>query len=155
MPATFPLSQEEKRELAATREYPVNEVQDGFSEFLQRWRWDYFLTVSFRTPRQPFHALSTLQQVARVIKKRSNGRFFIGTELHLNRTLHVHGLYQSPTTPDGPTWVSGTVMAQYLWQDFFGLFGRSQVRKVRSREAVSSYCSKYVTKELTEWEFRL
>jgi len=151
VPATFPLSESVKREIAANREYPRNEVRDGFAEFLQRWRWDYFITVSFRTPRQPFHALSTVSEVARVIKARSDGRFFLGTELHLNRTLHVHGLFQSTAVSN----VARGVTAQYLWQDFFEAFGRSQVRKVRSREAVSNYCSKYVTKELTEWEFHL
>ncbi len=151
MPAAFPLSTEAKRGLAANREYPRNEVQDGFAEFLQRWRWDYFLTVSFRTPRQPFHALSTLSEVARVIRARSAGRFFIGTELHLNRTLHVHGLFQSASVSDA----NAKSIAGLLFRDFLARFGRSQVRAVRSREAVSNYCSKYVTKELTEWEFHL
>ena len=121
------------------------EVRDAFAVWLSGFRWHYFLTVTFREPRQPHHALSTVRQVGAVVRGHSKGRLFLGTELHINRTLHVHGLLTSS--------VGSNAFLEYaLWSSLFKAFGRSEVREVRSREAVSSYVSKYVTKGLTEWD---
>ena len=120
------------------------ELRDAWSQWLSRREWDYFLTVTFATPRQPHQAISTLQQVEKTVRRHNTGPLFLGTELHLNRTLHVHGLLQAL---HGPT----NVLARELWREFCDKFGRSQVRTVQSNQAVSSYVSKYVTKELTEW----
>ena len=147
MPATFPLSIDERKELLRNREYEIGEVQDGWSTYLNRWNWKYFLTVTFKEPKQPHMADTTLQNIARVFKSRSDGRLFLGTEIHISRTLHVHGLFSPKTTSND---VSARV-AHEIWRDLYDKFGRSQVRKVRSSEAVSDYVSKYVTKELTEW----
>jgi len=57
----------------------------------------------------------------------------------------VHGLLQ--------TVGRANAFVEYaLWRSLFDSFGRSEVRGVQSREAVSNYVSKYVTKELTEWD---
>ena len=147
MPATFPLSIDDRKELLSRKEYVQGEVQDGWATFLNRYTWKYFLTVTFKEPRQPHTADRTLRAIAGVIRTRSDGRFFLGTELHLNRTLHVHGLFSPKATAAD---VSARV-AHEVWRDLYDSFGRSQVRKVRESEAVSNYVSKYVTKELTEW----
>ena len=120
------------------------EVRDAFGEWLGTFAWDYFITVTFSSPRHPHHALSTLQGVGKVIRRHSAGGLFLGSELHINRTLHVHGLLQ--------TVGRANAFVEYaLWSSLFNAFGRSEVRPVLSREAVSNYVSKYVTKELTEW----
>jgi len=122
-----------------------DEVRNAFSEFLSTFSWDYFLTVTFRNPRQPHHAISTVRQVGKVVRRHSTGCLFLGTELHINRTLHVHGLLSAFHGPNP--------LLQYaLWDSLFKTFGRSEVREVQSSEAVSFYVSKYVTKELTEWD---
>ncbi len=122
--------------------------KQAWEGFLNQWRWDFFLTITFREPRQPHHAIGTLGEVSKLIKARTAGNHFLGTELHVNRTLHVHGLLQSPYGADDPA--AGGVTDR-LFGDFFRRFGRSQVRRVRSNEAVSNYCCKYVTKGFTEW----
>jgi len=128
------------------------ELKDGWAAFLSRYRWDYFLTVTFKSPRLPNHAQSTLLQIGRVIESRTAGRYFLGSELHVSRMLHVHGLLQAPHITD----TSATrAVANRLWRSFREQFGRSQVRPVRSVEAVRDYCTKYCTKELTEWHMRL
>lgn len=121
------------------------EVRDVFGSWLSTFRWDYFITVTFRFPRQPHVALSTVREVGKVIRRSNTGRLFLGTELHVNRTLHLHGLLEAR---GGATSFS----RWQLWADLYDRFGRSQVRAVQSREAVSIYVSKYVTKELTEWD---
>jgi len=121
------------------------EVRDAFGDWLSTFPWDYFITVTFRFPRQPHTAISTVRQVARVIRRSNTGRLFLGTELHINRTLHLHGLLEAR---GGPTRFS----RWQLWADLYERFGRSEVREVQSREAVSLYVSKYVVKGLTEWD---
>lgn len=116
------------------------------ASWLQSFHWDQFITVTFREPRQPHTAQATLRQVERVVRQTRYGRLFLGTELHINRTLHVHGLLQGPGTV-----VRFPGLPDALWRDLYRRFGRSQVQWVRSKEAVSNYCTKYVTKELTEW----
>jgi len=120
------------------------EVRDAFGTWLATFYWDYFITVTFRSPRHPHHAISTVNQIGKVIRRHSAGRLFLGTELHINRTLHVHGLLQAAGRPNA-------FMEYAIWSSLFDSFGRSEVRRVQSREAVSNYVSKYVTKGLTEW----
>ena len=121
------------------------EVRDAFGDWLGTFPWTYFLTVTFREPRQPNHALSTVRQVGKVVRRHSRGGLFLGTELHVSRTLHVHGLLDAPR--------GANLFLRYaLWRSLFDAFGRSEVREVQSREAVSNYVSKYVTKGLTEWD---
>ena len=121
------------------------EVRNAFGDWLSHFGWTYFLTITFRYPRQPHNALSTVRQVGKVVRRHSNGRLFLGTELHISRTLHVHGLLQANRQ-------SNAFLEYALWSSLFSAFGRSEVRQVQSREAVSNYVSKYVTKGLTEWD---
>ena len=109
--------------------------------------WDAFVTVTFREPRLPHHADSTLDQVRRVIKRHTHRHVFLGGELHINRTLHVHGLLQLPSRDPALKRHLGSD----LWRELFERFGRSQVSPVQSNEAVSIYVSKYCVKDLNSW----
>jgi len=121
------------------------EVRNEFGAWLGLFPWTYFLTITFREPRQPHTALSTVRQCGKVVRRHSKGRLFLGTELHISRTLHVHGLLDAP--------FGATDFLEYaIWHSLYTSFGRSQVRQVQSREAVSLYVSKYVTKALGEWD---
>ena len=124
----------------------------AWAAFLGRYEWEYFLTITFRLPREPHHAQSTLSQIGNIIERHSNGRYFLGSELHHSRTLHVHGLFTPRKRTTAP---SSGVTARALWGVFLEEFGRSQVRRVLTNEAVTRYCSKYCTKDLTEWKLRI
>jgi len=122
----------------------TQEVRNAFGQWLGTFPWAYFLTITFRNPRYPHHAMSTLGQISKTIKRATDGNHFLGTEIHISRTLHVHGLLAAPHGPSES-------VQRNLWSAFYKEYGRCQVHRVRSREAVSHYVSKYVTKELTEW----
>jgi len=122
----------------------MKEVRDAFGNWLGTFPWTYFLTVTFSEPRRPHHAISTVGQVGKTIQRHSRGRLFLGSELHVSRTLHVHGLLQAPRG-------ANEFLRYALWHSLFHAFGRSEVREVQSREAVSNYVSKYVSKEMGEW----
>ena len=105
----------------------------------------HFLTVTFRTPREAHHAGSTLLQVSKVLRRVGGySRGFLGTELHASRALHLHGLVgdRRSWVTANPTVVNGALRAA---------FGISEVRAVRQISAVTNYCTKYVTKDLTDY----
>jgi len=109
--------------------------------------WDAFVTVTYREPRQPHHADSSLNEIAKLIRRHTHRHVFLGGELHVNRSLHVHGLLQLPNK--GAAYQR--VDARNLWKELYERFGRSQVSPVQSNEAVSTYVSKYCVKDLKSW----
>ena len=123
-------------------------LRNAYSDWLQSFRWDYFLTVTFADARQPHHALTTVRSVGKVLRRHEVNRWFLGTELHLSRNLHVHGLLQAPEWAN-PAWRDD------LNRTLYKRYGRTSMPRVRSREAVSTYVTKYVTKALTEYEIHV
>ncbi len=124
-----------------------NGLKDAWSQFLDRYVWDAFVTVTYREPRHAHHAQSSLQQVAKTIRRHTHRHFFLGGELHISRALHVHGLLQLPANDPAAKRVQGGD----LWRELFERFGRSQVSPVQANEAVSIYVTKYCVKDLNEW----
>ena len=122
-------------------------LKEAWVEFLSRWRWDAFLTITYREPRQPHHAQASLNAIAKVIRRHTHRRVFLGGELHISRALHVHGLLQFPGHDPSFYRAAGSA----LWSELFERFGRSQVSPVQAQEAVSTYVTKYSVKDLTEW----
>jgi len=122
-------------------------LKEAWSEFLDRYNWDAFVTVTYREPRLPHHADSSLREIGKVIRRHTHRHYFLGGELHVNRSLHVHGLLQLPARD--PAWKRA--QGSSLWKELFERFGRSQVSPVQANEAVSTYVSKYCVKDLNSW----
>ena len=115
----------------------------------------WFVTVTFKTPRYPHQAMDTLRSVAETLNLHGVDSGFIGTELHALGTLHVHGVvapaWGLPEHEVDSMGATGKTRRTQLYRDLFWRFGRSEVRQVYSLGAVIAYCSKYVTKSLTEY----
>ena len=123
------------------------ELKDAWSEFLDRYVWDAFVTVTYRDARHAHHAQSSLREIGKVIRRHTQRHYFLGGELHVSRALHVHGLLQLPARDPA----AKRAQATDLWRELFDRFGRSQVSAVQANEAVSIYVSKYCVKDLQEW----
>jgi len=117
-------------------------LRKELAEWLESYKWDYFLTVTFREPRAPHLALNTLNSVQKVLRRFGPKLLFLGTEQHVSSLLHVHGLIA-----DGLI----ALPSQLVWKALFERFGRSKVDKVLDNGKVSRYVSKYVAKDLGEW----
>jgi len=115
----------------------------------------WFVTVTFKNPRYPHQAMDTLRSVAETLYLHGVDSGFIGTELHTLGTLHVHGVvapaWGFPEHEVDSMGGTGKTRRTQLYRDLFRRFGRSEVRQVYSLGAVIAYCSKYVTKSLTEY----
>lgn len=120
--------------------------REAWGTFLDTFTWDLWITVTFRTPRQPHHALSTLNQARKVVRKTTTGgRLFLGVEPHKSRLIHLHGLV---VVPD---WPSKRAASKAIFWNLFETFGRAQVPPVQGNKGASFYVSKYVTKEIGEF----
>jgi len=59
--------------------------------------------------------------------------------------FHVHAL-----------WCDCLNMSRCLiWREWFDRYGRARIEPVNSRDDVSDYCAKYVTKEGSWWDLRI
>jgi len=127
----------------------TREERYALSEWLQVFPWNYFLTVTFRWWARPEQSQTHFEYIRRSVARYHPERLFLGAELHTKGDLHIHGLYaQGEGTAVAP---QGYPRATDLWSVFFRRFGRSKVEVVHSKSAVVSYCTKYVTKELTDY----
>lgn len=115
-----------------------------WAEWLSSQEWTWFLTITFREPCPPHRQESVINSAYSVIKSALEpARVFLGAELHLNQTIHLHGLYHS-RYPEG---LVKRVEKRLLWAVLFETFGRSKVETPRGNGAVSKYVSKYCVKD--------
>ena len=126
--------------------YTTDEKQELAKWLTDSFQWDYFLTVTFRWWARPEQSQPHFSYIRRALTSYAPQHLFLGAELHKKGDLHVHGLYQSAVLAEAP-WPR----AQELWHVLFKRFGRSKVEVIRSQGDVVNYCTKYVTKELTDY----
>ena len=118
-----------------------NTIRQEYAGWLQGYNWDYFLTSTFRRPRQePYYAL---QSVWHELQKSFVARAFLVAEPHQSGELHIHGLAAGP----GGTWRPDIALPWDIWSGLFKRFGRAKVEACNSQEAVSGYCAKYLLKQ--------
>jgi len=123
------------------------EVRHSWSNFLGTLHdWNGFLTVTFRIPRYPWQAISTLTAVkSTIVRSGIASAGFLATELHQSRAIHVHGLlaWSSQQTLSNPS--------SMLWRDLYMKFGRTKIETPAKNELVAMYVTKYVTKDTGEF----
>lgn len=116
-------------------------IRSEYAEWLKSYNWDYFLTSTFRRPRQePYYAL---QSVWHELQKSFVARAFLVAEPHQSGELHIHGL----TAGTGPGWKPEIALPWEIWSALFKRFGRAKVEAANSQEAVTGYCAKYLLKQ--------
>lgn len=125
------------------------EERDALAEWLETFKWTFFLTVTFRWWARPEQAQSHFEYVRRALARYHPERLFLGAELHKKGDLHLHGIYAEGDGAYTPGF--GTPRAIDIWSLLYKRFGRSKVEAVRNPAAVVSYCTKYVTKQLTDY----
>ena len=126
-----------RQELGSSHEW-----QTALAEWLAGQEWDYFLTVTFRTPFARHQATTALRGLRKTLARCYTERAFLAAEHHVSTDIHLHGLWKGEER---------TISARDMWFPLFRRFGRSTVSPVRSQEAVARYTAKYVTKELTDY----
>lgn len=126
-------------------------AREAYARYLQGFEWDYFATITWK--RHFRDSIKAHERVWEIIASHCE-RAFLAVERHRypNHDCHVHGLIKVPRfsgVESGHNYWS----AEGIWRDCYYNAGRSRVEAIRSAEDVSSYCSKYVVKRLSEYCF--
>ncbi len=123
------------------------DTRQHYADWLKGYRWDYFMTTTFRQQRQePYYAI---KGVYKELKEHNVARAFLVAEPHQSGDLHIHGVLAGTMGKGSYYGVPDNNIdtAPHIWHGLFERFGRSQVGDCRSNEAVSGYCSKYILKQ--------
>jgi hypothetical protein len=121
------------------------ERKEEYATWLSNEKWDYFFTGTFRFENiSPNGARRAALRFFRKYPTKELIVLFIESG-KLYGKVHLHGLlrFRFGERPSART----------LWKRWFDRFGRARVEEIESREAVSKYCCKYVTKQMKDETF--
>ncbi len=117
------------------------EIRQKYAEWLQGYNWDYFATITFRSPRkEPCYALKS---VWGELRRHDVARAFLGVEPHQSGDLHIHGILAGR----GEGMLPEIELPWDIWSGLFKRFGRAKVEACNTHEAVTAYCAKYILKQ--------
>ena len=122
-------------------------TRNAYADWLQTLHWDYILTVTFRKPRVDGIRANSL--VWEALHNLNCSRAFLATERYkYAKDIHIHGLLA-----EQPGWLPGISLPWVIWERMHKLFGRSTCSLINSPGDVATYCSKYVTKAVSDYGF--
>lgn len=131
----------------------AEKLQTSWIEFLERFKFDCWFTLTFRVPSAS--AGLAIDRASRLIAKVSRRLRIMGllafvvAERHSNGTYHCHGLLRLGALSDEVIRMVLTV----FWEIAFDMFGRNSFALVRDSCAVRTYVSKYLTKRPADYRF--
>ncbi len=143
----------------------IYRYRDQYSAWLMSLPWDYFFTGTFGLNYYDNLKEDDTEEVQRYKKRNNWGditpngarrvceRFFTKYKSRelivlfiefgaMYGKVHVHGLLRFNPV-EKPT-------ASLIWEHWFSKYGRATVEEIKSRENVSNYCTKYITKDLKD-----
>lgn len=137
-PAMFPTTDEPSR----------RELVDAWVEFLSRWEWDWFLTLTFRANVHPEAADKAFRlfvsQINRELfgprwyKHRRGIRWVRALEMQRRDVIHYHALFGGAGLSD---------LRRLFWMDRWNeIAGYARIEEPRDVALVHGYVAKYVTK---------
>jgi len=130
----------------------VGDTRIKYAEFLMKYYWEDFITVTFRKPRkEPYYAAKA---VWNSLKHFNVTKAFLAVEPHQSGDLHIHGIISGNIRG----WQPELKLPWDIWEGLFsgyvneyGMkvpgYGRSKVELCNSSERVTMYCAKYILKQ--------
>ena len=122
--------------------------------------WDWFCTLTFRAER--YELETTVKTFSAWLKMRNNNRntnikYLIIPEGHKDGAIHCHGLLRGLPShevrqfnrKDYPRIKEELITLGYFdWLPYADKFGHVSLGQIKSRDAVSQYITKYITKDM-------
>lgn len=106
--------------------------------------WDYWGTLTFKTE---LTERGTRRAIEAHLRRCHADRAFWATEAgKVEGRLHAHCLYRFE--PD----LAGIPQARDVWRDWFKRYGRAHIDRFKQERGAHHYVSKYVTKELADYD---
>lgn len=133
------------------------DVSDALATWLQTWPWTWFFTVTYRNPAHyPRVAINRIKAIRMdwlgcescnrycSVGGAKGWRAFVAAEPFSAGDYHAHGLIAHPCVHPGES--------SALFWEMHRRFGRSRVETARDTAAVATYCAKYITKNVADWD---
>jgi hypothetical protein len=121
------------------------QLSEAWGEFLSRYPWDWFLTLTFREPVKSFTAQRKFDRFSRDIEEAAGLpiAWFRGDEIgSLGGRYHLHALMLNVAHLRRLTWMD-------KWNQRAGF---ARILPYDRERGAAFYCAKYVTKQFGEWD---
>lgn len=119
------------------------DLANEFGEWLNRYKWDWWATWTFRQDKSPYGARKSFLRFIRGIKK--DATYFLAIEWHKYRhSVHCHSLVGN---------VEG-IRRLSVMDKWYKEFGIARILPYQKNLGARYYLSKYIVKELADWDFR-
>jgi hypothetical protein len=121
------------------------QVQDGWGQFLARFPWDWYFTLTFRELVSPQQAVRIFRRFARDIEEAADmpiGWFRVSEYGTRGGRLHMHGLM-----------LNVAHLSRLWWMDEWNRrAGYARILPYDASKGAAYYCGKYLTKQGGEWD---
>ena len=128
----------------------VNGLRDSWVTFLNRYNWDWFATLTFRSPPTTYTATNRLKRWISTIERQERRKvgYYKGMEFTKLGVPHFHLLMGN---------LDGVRRDKY-WELWFAQCGRARILPYNSKLGAGHYLTKYVVKDeysnMECWEIR-
>jgi len=125
------------------------DAKNSLADYLQSFKWDSFFTATFKYPAK--HPRLAIDRCAAVLSENHCTRAFVAAEPFYLGNYHAHGLALFAEERDfqANSWGDSMLDARYD----FKRAGYSKLSLVKNARASAIYCAKYLTKELSDYDF--
>ncbi len=134
----------------AAKLHPTRLLREAWGDFVARWPWEWFVTLTFTDDTHPERALKLFclwcSKINRVIYgRRWNKRepfgvaWLVAVEYQKLGRVHLHALLAGVGDIRRLTWMDN-------WEELDDVAGFARIKPVENQIAASRYVSKYVAK---------
>jgi len=122
-----------------TQVHSVNPLRQAWVDLLNRYNWDWFATLTFRSPPTTYTANNRLKRWIKAIEKQEkrNIGYYKGMEFTRSGVPHFHLLMGN---------LDGVRRDKY-WEVWFRENGRARILPYDSKLGAGYYLTKYVVKD--------
>lgn len=135
----------------AAKLHPMHLLRGAWGEFVARWPWEWFVTLTFTDDTHPERALKLFFVWCSKMSRDIYGRrwnekepfgvtWIVAVEHQRSGRVHLHALLMGVGDTRRLTWMDH-------WKSLDELAGFSRIEPVANQNAVSRYLTKYVAKE--------
>lgn len=128
--------------------YNVNPLRKAWVDLLNRYNWDWFVTLTFRSPPATYTANNRLRRWIKAIEEQEKRKvgYYKGMEFTRSGVAHFHLLMGN---------LDGIRRDKY-WGLWFTQNGRARILPYNSKLGAGHYLTKYVVKDeytnIENWE---
>lgn len=120
------------------------EISRAFGDWLNRYKWDWWATFTFRRDIGPAGAKKSLTRF--LSQQKRGATWFQALEWHRYRdSVHIHSLVGNVSD----------LRRLSVMDEWFKKYGIARIWPYQEEKGARYYLSKYIIKELADWDFKI